>query len=94
MKGNKSSYKYSKITPQKKFHLLNLVLREKMLIKEVIYRFFQAAKIVGINYSTAKTILFFNRNGDKSYQFELLHQEKDKIQGNKAYATFRDKSIK
>ena len=35
MKNNKASYKYSKITPQKKFHLLTLVLNEKMLIKDV-----------------------------------------------------------
>lgn len=38
MKGSKNTkycYKYDKITLQKKFHLLNLVLREKMLIKEV-----------------------------------------------------------
>ena len=35
MKNNKTIYKYSKITPQKKFHLLSLVLKEKMLIKDV-----------------------------------------------------------
>ena len=35
MKGGQPSYKYSKITPQKKFHLLTLVLKEKKLIKEV-----------------------------------------------------------
>jgi hypothetical protein len=33
----------------------------------------QAAKVVGINYSTAKTIIFFNRNHGKSYQFDFLH---------------------
>lgn len=39
MKSSKNSkvlYKYNKITQQKKFHLLNLVLGEKMLIKDVI----------------------------------------------------------
>lgn len=35
MKSSKAIYKYSKITPQKKFHLLTLVLNEKMLIKNV-----------------------------------------------------------
>lgn len=31
----------------------------------------QAAKMVGINYSTAKTIVFFHRNHGKSYQFDF-----------------------
>ena len=69
IKASRYSYKYSKITPQKKFHLLSLVLRQKMLIKDVLLVLIKAAKIVDINYSTAKTILFFHRNGDKSYQF-------------------------
>jgi hypothetical protein len=29
----------------------------------------KAAEVVGINYSTAKTIIFFHRNQLKSYQF-------------------------
>lgn len=36
-KKEKNNYKYNKITQQKKFHLLNLVLGEKMLIKDVIF---------------------------------------------------------
>jgi hypothetical protein len=35
MKVSQASYKYSKITPQNKFHLLTLVLNEGMLIKHV-----------------------------------------------------------
>ena len=31
----------------------------------------QAAELVGINYLTAKTILFFHKNNHKSYQFDL-----------------------
>jgi len=31
----------------------------------------QAAKLVDINYSTAKTIIFFHRNHSKSYQFDF-----------------------
>ena len=33
MKGGKSIYKYGKATRQKKFHLLTLVLHQKLLIK-------------------------------------------------------------
>ena len=50
----------------------------------------KAAKIVGINYSTAKTILFFNRNGDKSYQFEFKKLQKAKEISCKATASFVD----
>jgi hypothetical protein len=34
-KKGKTNYRYNKITQQKKFHLLSLVLGEKMLIKKV-----------------------------------------------------------
>lgn len=37
-KKGKQIYKYNKITQQKKFHLLNLVLGDKMLIKDVNLR--------------------------------------------------------
>jgi len=35
MKSGKKSCKYNKVTQQQKFHLLTLVLKEKLLIKEV-----------------------------------------------------------
>ena len=53
----------------------------------------QAAKIVDINYSTAKTILFFYRNGDKSYQFEFKKRQRDNKTTEKAMASFVDISF-
>jgi hypothetical protein len=38
----------------------------------------QAARVVGINYSTAKTIIFFHRNHLKSYQFDLARHSRAK----------------
>jgi hypothetical protein len=35
MKGDKNACKYNKVTQQKKFHLLTLVIKDKLLIKEV-----------------------------------------------------------
>lgn len=34
--------------------------------------------MVGINYSTAKTIIFFHRNNLKSYQFDLARNPRAK----------------
>jgi hypothetical protein len=36
MKNSKTIFKYDKIAPQKKYHLLHLVLNQKMLIKDVL----------------------------------------------------------
>ncbi len=36
----------------------------------------QAAQIVGINYLTAKTIVFFHKNNHKTYQFDLDNTHK------------------
>jgi hypothetical protein len=35
----------------------------------------QAAKHVKINYSTAKTVIFFHRNHSKSYQFDFKNTQ-------------------
>ena len=55
------SMKYGKITHKKKHLLLNLIFQERAPNKEVKNHPIKAAGILGINYSTAKTVLHFFR---------------------------------
>lgn len=46
--------------------------------------------MIGINYSTAKTIIFFHRNHGKSYQFDFQHDLAPEQLPQRIVATFRD----
>ena len=70
---------YDKITQQQKFRLLYLISNEKMTVKEVTIIFMKAADDLKINYSTAKTIIFFNKKDKNSnytfYRSSLFSSE-------------------
>lgn len=53
--------KYNRITNQQKFMLRRLIVNEKQTVKQVKLALIQAAQAIKINYSTAKTIMFFFR---------------------------------
>ena len=53
--------KYNRITHHQKFMLRRLIVKEKLSVKQVLLSIMKAALSLGINYSTAKTIMFFSR---------------------------------
>lgn len=57
-----ASKKYARITPQLRDKLAHLIIQQNFTIKNVIKRFIQAAKLLNINYSSAKTIFANYRN--------------------------------
>ena len=50
----------------------------------------KASAIVEINYSTAKTIIFFHRNNLKSYQFDFRIQKRHQRNQNRVVASYKD----
>ena len=59
--GKNRPQKYDKITHQQKFKLLSMIFKDGKSVKEVTIIYIQAASSLKINYSTAKTIMFFYR---------------------------------
>lgn len=49
----------------------------------------KASAIVEINYSTAKTIIFFHRNNLKSYQFDFRIQKRHQ-RNNRVTASYKN----
>ena len=89
MKNCKSTYKYSKITPQKKFHLLSLVLKEKMLIKDVNSRISRQQKLLGLtiqlqkrSFSSTETATNLISSNSKSTKTFNLPPKKQKPPSN------------
>ena len=75
---------YDRITQQQKFRLLYLISNEKMTVKEVTIIFMKAADDLKINYSTAKTIIFFNKKYKNSnYTFYRSSLFSSETLGNK-----------
>ena len=60
-KGAQRPNRYSRVSTQTKFRLVMMTYKNGLSIKKVIFNSIQAAMELGINYSTAKTILFFYR---------------------------------
>jgi hypothetical protein len=71
IKRSDTTHKYNKITQQKKFHLLTLFHQRHYSLKKVTHPSIQAAAEAGINYLTAKTIVFFHKKEHRSYQFKF-----------------------
>ena len=76
MKNNKTIYKYSKITPQKKFHLLCLVLKEKMLIKDVFIVEFRQQKLLTLTTQLQKQSCSFIGMGINPISLNFLNKKK------------------